>query len=49
MKIIIGVIERMLRLENMQSKILIIDKTKWIRQLAERVNKDLHRVLHDDN
>ena len=23
-----------------------IDKTKWI---AERVNKDLHRVLHDDN
>ena len=29
-----------------RDKILIIDKTKWIR---ERVNKDLHRVLHDDN
>lgn len=32
--------------EHAKDKILIIDKTKW---LAERVNKDLHRVLHDDN
>lgn len=29
--------------EHAKDKILII---KWI---AERVNKDLHRVLHDDN
>ena len=28
--------------EHAKDKILIIDKTGW-------VNKDLHRVLHDDN